>query len=212
MEPKNRRAEGFSRGPYENGPICCCFAKRCDVGVRERPYDPATRYECFCDPSGGRRDKFTVAIAHWDGTSKQAVLDCVRAWAPPFDPAAVIAEAAVLVKSYGVSEIHGDKYAAEFVVSAWRQQGCRYTASKRDRSTIYLDLLQLINSQAVRLLEHDLLRRELLSRERRRGAAGKDRVDHPRSAHDDVANSAAGALTLVAKRTQHIQYREVIWG
>jgi hypothetical protein len=183
-----------------------------DVGVRERPRDPSTRYQAFCDPSGGRRDKFTVAVGHWDGTSEQAVLDVVRAWAPPFDPATVIAEAAELVRSYGVSEIHGDRYAAEFVVSAWRQQGCRYTASKRDRSTIYLNLLPLINAQAVRLLEHDLLRRELVSLERRRGAAGKDRIDHPRSGHDDVANSVAGVLTLCANRTQVIQSRKVIWG
>ena len=140
------------------------------------------------------------------------MLDVVRAWAPPFDPAAVIAEAAELVKSYGIHRITGDRYAAEFVVSAWRQQGCHYTASKRDRSTIYLDLLPLVNAQAVRLLEHDLLRRELLSLERRRGAAGKDRVDHPRSAHDDVANAVGGVLTLCANRTQEIQYREVVWG
>jgi len=183
-----------------------------DGGVRERPYDPATSYKCFCDPSGGRRDKFTVAIAHWDATSKQSVLDCVRAWAPPFDPAAVIAEAALLVKSYGVSEIHGDKYAAEFVVSAWRQQGCRYTASKRDRSTIYLDLLPLINAQAVRLLEHDLLRRELVSLERRRGAAGKDRIDHPSSGHDDVANSVAGVLTLCGSRPRHASMFNALTG
>ena len=79
-------------------------------------------------------------------------------------------------------------------------------------SAIYLDLLPLVNAQAVRLLEHDLLRRELLSLERRRGAAGKDRIDHPRSGHDDIANAVAGVLTLVAKRTQKIQHREVIWG
>ena len=36
--------------------------------------------------------------------------------------------------------------------------------------------------------------------ERRRGTAGRDRVDHRPGSHDDRANAAAGALALAAAR------------
>ena len=53
--------------------IAACVA----TGVRERPPQPGRRYVGFADPSGGRRDAFTLAIAHAD--AETAVLDVVRA-------------------------------------------------------------------------------------------------------------------------------------
>jgi hypothetical protein len=182
-----------------------------DVGVRERLPDENLQYMAFCDPSGGRRDKFAVAIAHRE-ESGRTVLDALRSWDPPFDPASVVAEAARFVKSYRVYEVTGDRYAAEFVVSAWREQGCRYQASERDRSTIYLDLLPLVNAQQCSLLDHQGLLRELNGLVRRRGASGKDRVDHPQAGHDDLANAAAGALVLAAQRVPKVRVREALWG
>jgi hypothetical protein len=54
--------------------------------------------------------------------------------------------------------------------------------------------MSLINSRAVRLLDHEKLTRQLVSRERSSKAGGRDKIDHPRNCHDDVANAAAGAL------------------
>jgi hypothetical protein len=54
---------------------------------RELPPVSGIRYEAFADPSGGRRDAFTVGIGHKDG--ERAVIDAVRAWPAPFNPAAV---------------------------------------------------------------------------------------------------------------------------
>jgi hypothetical protein len=48
------------------------------------------------------------------------------------------------------------------------------------------------------LLDLPDLLRELRGLERRRGASGRDRVDHAPGAHDDWANAAAGALVAVA--------------
>ena len=45
----------------------------------------------------------------------------------------------------------------------------------------------------------DLLR-ELRGLERRRGATGRDRVDHAPGQHDDRSNAAAGALVLAVGR------------
>ena len=59
---------------------------------------------------------------------------------------------------------------------------------------MYLELLPLVNAGAVALLDDDHLLRELRGLERRRGTAGRDRVDHRPGAHDDRAIAAAGAL------------------
>ena len=165
------------------------------VAEDEREHAPreGVHYEAFTDPSGGRRDAFTVAIGHRDG--ERAVLDVIRAWSPPFNPSSVITEAAELLKRYHVTEVCGDRYSAEFVVEQFRVHTVTYRASERDRSSIYLELLPAINAQRVVLLSDPELLRELRGLERRRGSGGRDRVDHGPGGHDDRANSAAGVLT-----------------
>lgn len=167
------------------------------AGVRERAPVVGTRYVAFCDPSGGRRDKFTVGVAHRDGD--RAVLDLIRWWSPPFNPSSVVAEIADLLRRYGCGRVVSDRYAGEFVAEQFRAAGIEHRASDADRSTIYLDVLSLINSGRVVLLDVPDLLRELRGLERRRGASGRDRVDHRAGAHDDIANSCCGALRLVSR-------------
>jgi len=167
-------------------------------GVRERgPVDGVT-YRAFVDVSGGRRDRFTLAIAHRDGD--RAVHDVIRAWNPPFDPSAVIAEACDLLKSYRIHRVSGDRYSAEFAVEQFRANGITYEASKLDRSALYLELLPAVNAERVLLLDNERLLRELRMLERRRGQGGRDKVDHPRGEHDDLANAVAGATHELAAR------------
>jgi hypothetical protein len=66
--------------------------------------------------------------------------------------------------------------------------------AEKTKSDIYLDLLPLINSKAVRLLDHDRLMLQFVGLERTTKSGGRDRIDHTRGCHDDVANAAAGAL------------------
>ena len=61
---------------------------------------------------------------------------------------------------------------------------------------MYLEFLPLVNAARVVLLDDADLLRELRGLERRRGTSGRDRVDHAPGHHDDIANSAAGALVL----------------
>jgi len=170
-----------------------------EQGVHERRPDPGARYTSFTDAaSGSGKDAFTLAIAHLDG--ERVVLDAQRAWRPPFNPSGVIAEAAVVLKSYRLSETMGDRYAPGFVSEGFRTHAITYHASERDRSALYLDLLPRVNAGSVVLLDDAELLRELRGLERRRGASGRDRIDHRPGAHDDRANAAAGALVLVAAR------------
>src|SRR6266542_780141 len=170
-----------------------------DRGVHVRPPQPMTRYIAFADPSGGRGDSFTAAIAHLEGD--RAILDCLYERRAPFDPSTVVVEIAALLKSYRVPEVTGDRYAAEWVVSAFQKQAIRYRQSERDRSALYLDALPLFTSGRARLLDNARLIHQLATLERRTSRLGKDRVDHGVNGADDVANAVAGALTLaVAKR------------
>ena len=113
-------------------------------GVRERAPVDELSYEAFSDPSGGRRDAFTVGIGHRDGDV--AVLDVLRVWPAPFNPSSVIAEAAELLKRYRVHRVVSDKYAAEFVVESWRHHEVTFEASPRNRSEIYLDVSPCANN------------------------------------------------------------------
>jgi hypothetical protein len=122
----------------------------------------------------------------------------IRENRPPFSPEGVVAEYASLIRKYRCSQCFGDRYAGEWVVEAFKKQGVHYEPSEHSRSELYLDLLPLINSRGVALLDSERLLHQLVSLERTsvRFGGGRDRVDHPKGLHDDVANAAAGALVM----------------
>ena len=166
-------------------------------GVRERTPAEGVSYRAFTDPSGGSADSFTMAIAH--RASDGIVLDMVRERKPPFSPASVVAEFADDLKRFGVTEVVGDAYAGLWPREKFRQFGIEYKLSDRPRSDLYRDLLPELNSRNVVLLDNDRLINQLCALERRTGRSGRDVIDHPVHAHDDVANAVAGALLACAK-------------
>jgi hypothetical protein len=95
-----------------------------DWDVVVRPPQRGTTYVAFADPSGGRSDSFTVAIGHRDATVY--VIDALYERRAPFDSDVTIAEAARLLRSYGISTVRGDDYGADLVVSAFRRHGIAY--------------------------------------------------------------------------------------
>lgn len=154
------------------------------------------RYCAFTDPSGGSQDSFALAIGHEDRQQGKTVIDCARAWKAPFNPSGVVAEAAEVLKAYRVGVVTGDRYAGEWPREQFRANGVRYSTADLDRSALYLELLPKVNSKMVELPDDATLLRELRGLERRRGTAGKDRIDHRPGEHDDVANAVAGVIHL----------------
>ena len=69
-----------------------------------------------------------------------------------------------------------------------------YEPAEKPKSELYRDLLPLINSGAVDLLENERLIVQLTQLERRTARGGKDSIDHTPGADDDVANAVAGTL------------------
>jgi hypothetical protein len=78
----------------------------------------------------------------------------------------------------------------------------RYDLADKPKSDLYRDLLPLVNSGQVELLDYPKLVTQLCSLERRTARGGRDSIDHPPHAHDDIVNAAAGALLAARQRTR----------
>ena len=98
------------------------------------------------------------------------------------------------MRQYRCSRCYGDRYGGAWPAEQFMKCGIHLEPAEKTKSDIYLDLLPLINSKAVRLLDHDRLMLQFVGLERTTKSGGRDRIDHPRGCHDDVANAAAGAL------------------
>ena len=163
-------------------------------------------YLAFTDPSGGSADSMTLAIAHQD--QDLAVLDVVREVKPPFSPEGVVDDFAAILKAYNIAVVVGDRYAGEWVREPFRKHGIAYGLADKPKSDLYRDLLPALNSHQVELLDLPRLGKQLCDLERRTARGGRDSIDHPPGAHDDVANAVCGALLLAGAppRRQGAQY------
>jgi hypothetical protein len=180
------------------------------TGRDELPPASSAGYVAFCDAaSGSGSDSFTVAVAHRrsDGV---VVLDAVRERRPPFVPQDTVNEFAEFLKTYKCFSVSGDRYSGEWVADAFRRAGIQYRTSDRTRSEIYLESLPLITGRRVELLDHAKLLAQLASLERRTSrVSGRETVDHPpgKTSHDDVCNSAMGALLLAGRGARRADTR-----
>jgi hypothetical protein len=167
--------------------------------VFERAPMSSVRYYGFVDPSGGSADSMTLAIGHREKEGDVVVLDALRERRPPFSPEDVTAEFSELAKSYRVTKVCGDKYAGEWPREKFREHGVVYEPAARPKSDLYRDIVPLINSRKLDLLDHSRLLQQFVGLERRTARGGRDSIDHAPGAHDDLANAVAG-LAAVAKR------------
>jgi hypothetical protein len=183
----------------------------------ELPPLPGISYAAFIDASGGGSggDSFALAIGHAEGTT--GVLDAVREWRPPYSPAAVVAEAAALMKTYRIGSAQSDKWGAGFVRELFANHNITCDQSARPKSELYLEFLPIINSHRCELLDLPRLRQQLLGLERRVPRGGHESVDHGPGGRDDVANAVCGVLVLVTAGRDPVEVRialmtpEALW-
>jgi hypothetical protein len=184
------------------------------AGRTELPPSTSTGgYVAFLDHAGGSgTDSATLAIAHrasLDGGAPGAVVDLIREVRPPFSPEQVCRDFARELKRYGIRVATADRYAADFAVEAMRREGITLKPASRAKSDLYKELLPLLNSGVVELLDNERLRNQLVSLERRTARGGRDSIDHPPGGHDDVANAVAGVVVLAATAPK---YTAATWG
>jgi hypothetical protein len=181
--------ESFIAREAVEAAVCC--------GRFELPPSNGVRYSAFVDPSGGSSDSMSLAIAHHDRTTGHVVLDAVRERRPPFSPDAVVAEFAELLKTYGgVHKVVGDRYGGEWHRERFRAHGLTYEPAEKSKSELYGELLPLLNAGRCELLDNQRFVAQLCGLERRTARSGRDSIDHCPGGHDDLCNSAAGALVL----------------
>jgi hypothetical protein len=168
-----------------------------DTNVFERPYARRNTYRAFVDPSGGSNDSFVLAISHKE--NETSVIDVIRERKAPCEPQNVVEEFAHVLRQYHVNTIEGDHYAGEWPIAAFRAFHITYEVSKLNKSEIYRDALPLINGRKAALLDNKTLQRQLVALERRTSRGGRDSIDHPPGAKDDVANAVCGGLLVAMK-------------
>ena len=154
-------------------------------------------YKAFVDPSGGSSDSMTLAIAHRE--DGKAVLDLVLERRPPFSPESVVEEFAQTLRQYRVSKVYGDRYGGVWPSAEFTKRNILYEPSQETKSEIYGNLLPVLNSGKVELLDNKRLQTQIVGLERRTSRSGRDSIDHGPHGHDDLINSAAGALLLASK-------------
>lgn len=151
--------------------------------------------------------------ALWSGFAGRSekdrtIVDVVREIPAPFDPEAVTEEFAKLLKSYRLTRVTGDRYAGEWCRQAFEKRGINYTPSEAPKSALYTDLLPKLNFRMIRLVDNPRLINHLAALERKTSRGGKDTIDHPPAAHDDVANVVAG-VAYCAVRRHSVTVREL---
>jgi Terminase large subunit, T4likevirus-type, N-terminal len=172
--------------------IAACIA----TGVYERGPLREHVYAAFVDPSGGSSDSMTLCIGHQEYTKQTTFVDALREVRPPFSPEAVVSEFARLLKSYNLDAVVGDRYGGEWPREQFSRFDIRFEPAAKPKSELYTDLLPMINSGRISLLDHPKLTSQLLGLERRTARGGKDTIDHAPGQHDDVANAVAGCAHL----------------
>lgn len=160
--------------------------------VADVPLADSARAVGFIDPSGGRQDSYTAAVASVDSAGR-TIVNAVREARPPFSPEAVTAEFAEFFKGYGVDEITCDRWGGEWVHEQWRKHGFTVKTAELTASDLYLAFLALVSSGKVELPDNPRLKTQFLQLERRVRPGGKDQVTHPPGLHDDLCNSIVGA-------------------
>jgi hypothetical protein len=142
------------------------------------PVAAGTYYRAFTDPSGlaAGGDSYTLCIAH---KSREGffVVDVVRGrkrshQKGELDPNAVTEEYAALCKEYGIAQVTGDAYAAQWTETSWRKAGINYVKSEFNASMLYLESVVWWTRGLVSIPDYPPLIRELRLLERIPGKIG----------------------------------------
>jgi hypothetical protein len=174
----------------------------CTSAETQRTPRAGVTYRAFVDPAGGSgKDEMTLALAHSE--DGREVLDFVTFVKPPFEPKEVVKEFCEVLRSYRVRAVTGDRYAGEWPRERFREHGIDYLIADKTKSEIYKALLPLVNDKRADLLNDPKMLAQLGTLERKVGRSGRDTIDHSPGGHDDLVNSAAGALVCANNAPQY---------
>jgi hypothetical protein len=153
-------------------------------------------YYGFVDMSGGSSDEAVLAISHGENDGARAVLDLLvsQTGSPPFNPRVAVKKFAAVLREYRVFRVTGDAYAGETFRLDFQEDGIVYDVSDLKKSEVYDAIEPRLNAGEVELLDIPKLQEQLLSLVVR----GAGKIDHLPGDHDDYANAAAGAISMIS--------------
>lgn len=204
-DPARYRSEYLSefRGDIESYLSIDDIERITDTGVYQRPPEEGVDFFAFCDPSGGRSDAMTLAIAHQD-ESGRGVLDLLLERKSPFATDSVVQEFSEALKRYGLSRVTADNYAAGWPAGAFEKEGIYIERSELTKGQLYIEFIPICMNERAVLLDNERLRTQFSNLERKAGPTGREQITHPAGLHDDLANSCAGAICKAVRG-----YREI---
>ena len=112
------------------------------------------------------------------------------------DASQTIAALCAHLKAWGINTVHGDGYGKPYI-SIFARNGITYQVTSPSTSEIYLHCLSAWTSGSVCMLDgHARAVDQLTGLRRKVGQAGREYVEHPKSAHahDDLATVVSGII------------------
>jgi hypothetical protein len=168
-------------------------------------YEPGIVYQAFCDPAEGLRkgrDSMTFAVAHpTEDRPKKYILDVLLEFVPPFDPKEIIRQIVETCRQYQVTNVIQDRHAIGWIGADLKEHNIAVEVSDMNKSQIYEHFAVLMNKRQVELVDNPRLKTQMQGLMKFLKGGGAVSIDHLRSGHDDVVNSAAGAI-VAASRTE----------
>jgi hypothetical protein len=183
-------------------------------GRYELPPVDGVHYTGAVDVSGGSSDSMTLGITHVESDkigTLRAVDDLIREVKPPFSPDDVVAEFAEILKSYGITEVWSDNYAAVWPRERFAKHGIHvhypHDRIPRIKSTsdIYREWLPILNSRRHEALDHTVFVTQLQQLQRHVAPGGKDTIRHPNGGRDDVVNAIACAVVMALNTATQVR-------
>jgi hypothetical protein len=162
----------------------------------ELPFRAGATRAAYVDVAGGGgRDHYAVCLGRLE--NEKIIVEVVRSRAPKFNPEAVTEDYAALLKSYGVTEVVGDKFSGDWASTAWEKFGVRYVRAEKTKSELYLEAESAFNTGRVEIPNRETLITQLKSLVRKARVGGKDSVDTDGGIPEDEANVVCGLVHLL---------------
>ena len=201
-DPEGARAEWLAefRGDLSNlfapEALDRCTAKR----RHELGPSLTVRHVAAIDAAGGGgssgRDGYAATCCHVQGG--RVVVDWAEVVRPPYNPLEVTMRFCQRFRSYGVRTATADQWSLDTITAEARRHGVAIERSEHSTSDDFLEFAACINGGLVELPDHGELRHQLEALQRSTRTGGRDRVEHRRGEHDDLAAAVARACVEAA--------------
>jgi hypothetical protein len=155
----------------------------------------AGRYSAFVDVAGGGgKDSYALAIGHFE--NEKVIIDVIRSRAPKFNPEEVTRQYCELLKSYGISQVTGDKFSGDWASNAFDKYGISYRRAEKPKSELYLEAESAFNTGRVELPNREKAILQLKALVRKVRSGGRDSVDTDGGQPEDEANVLCGCIAV----------------